>query len=298
MLTVLHDYNFDQLARLAEYRIGHHDVPCPFCSRYRKPENRRKKVARIWYAGDFASLFCVHCEAKVWGRANYSPVIAPGHLAKAKAEAANFEREHAAVQLRKARYFWGLSTPLQGTIAERYLRCARGINAPLPATLRFLAPKGSEYHPALIAPFGLAKEHESGTLSIDSAAIHGIHLTLLKPDGSGKAETEDGKSKIMIGKSLGTPIVLAPCNDGLGLLVAEGIETALSGHQATGVGAWAAGGAGRLPALADIIPSHIETVIIAAEDDSAGQRGASNLADRLIARGLDVLMPEAAHGSQ
>lgn len=41
----------------------------------------------------------------------------------------------------------------------------------------------------------------------------------------------------MIGRSKGAPIVLAPLNDLLGLIVTEGIEDALSAHQATGLGA-------------------------------------------------------------
>ncbi|RWN58465.1 hypothetical protein [Mesorhizobium sp.] len=61
-----------------------------------------------------------------------------------------------------------------------------------------------------------------------------MHLTRLRPDGSGKAEEP---AKIMIGRSKGAPIVLAPLNDLLGLIVTEGIEDALSAHQATGLGA-------------------------------------------------------------
>ena len=73
-----------------------------------------------------------------------------------------------------------------------------------------------------------------------------MHLTKIKPDGSGKADIE--LQKIMIGRSKGTPIVLAPMNDALGLVITEGIEDALSMHAATGLGAWAAGAASRLPA--------------------------------------------------
>jgi Toprim domain len=295
MLTVIHDCSFDQLARLAEYRIGRRDIPCPFCSPYRKPENRRKKVARVWYDGDFASLFCVHCEAKVWGRADNGRVIASERMARAKAEAAKFECDHAAAQLRKARYFWSHSTPIQGTIAERYLRSARGIKASLPATLRFLAPKKPEHHPAMIAPFGLAIELEPEALSIDTTAIRGIHLTLLKPDGSGKAKLEDGNSKIMIGRSLGSPIVVAPNNNALGLLIAEGIETGLSGYQESGLGTWAAGSAGRMPALADAVPSYVEVITIATEGDLAGLQGAVRLATKLAARGIEARLAEVTH---
>ena len=48
--------------------------------------------------------------------------------------------------------------------------------------------------------------------------------------------------------------MLAPMNDLLGLAITEGVEDALSIHAATGLGAWAAGAASRLPALADAVP--------------------------------------------
>jgi len=69
--------------------------------------------------------------------------------------------------------------------------------------------------------------------------VRGVHLTRLKPDGSDRERTANGK--IMIGHSAGVPIILAPPNDLLGMAISEGIEDALSAHEATGLGAWAAG---------------------------------------------------------
>jgi hypothetical protein len=92
----------------------------------------------------------------------------------------------------------------------------------------------------------------------------------------------------MLGRSLGTPIVLAPPNDGLALIIVEGIETGLSLLEATGCGVWAAGAAGRMPALTAAVPRYIDTVTIAAEPDLAGRKGAAGLADQLIRRGLHV----------
>ncbi len=80
MLNKTHDLTFDQLGSLVQNRIGHQDSTCPFCSPYRKRENRDKKVARVWYAGNFANLFCVHCEAKAWVPADDGHVIAPERL--------------------------------------------------------------------------------------------------------------------------------------------------------------------------------------------------------------------------
>ena len=48
----------------------------------------------------------------------------------------------------------------------------------------------------------------------------------LVPDGRAKAGTE--RHKIMIGRSTGRSLVLAPCNDLLGLAITEGVGDALS----------------------------------------------------------------------
>ena len=95
----------------------------------------------------------------------------------------------------------------------------------------------------MIAPFGIPREPEPGVLEIDDTAVLGVHLTKLKPDGTGKVP--DGAAKIMIGRCVGSPIVLAPINDGLGLAIVEGIEDALSINESIGLGAWAAGAASR-----------------------------------------------------
>jgi hypothetical protein len=115
--------------------------------------------------------------------------------------------------------------------------------------------------------------------------VCGVHLTMLHEDGQ-KAGTE--RDKVMIGGELGVPIVLAPANDLLGLIITEGVEDGLSLHECTGLGVWVAGAAGRMPALAETIPSYIETVSIAAHDDPAGLKGARALADGLHQRGIET----------
>jgi hypothetical protein len=49
--------------------------------------------------------------------------------------------------------------------------------------------------------------------------------------------------KRTIGAHKGVPIVVAPANELLAVSIHEGVEDALSEHQATGLGSWAAGGA-------------------------------------------------------
>ena len=119
-----------------------------------------------------------------------------------------------------------------------------------------------------------------------------VHLTLLPADGSGKANVE--KPKITVGSQSSTrrtasmPIIIAPPNDLLGLAITEGIEDALSVHQATGLGAWAAGCAGYMPKIAASIPRYIDCVTVYAHDDDAGQCGARELAEKIKQRNMEA----------
>jgi phage/plasmid primase-like uncharacterized protein len=77
-------------------------------------------------------------------------------------------------------------------------------------------------------------------------------------------------------------------NDLLGLAITEGIEDALSVHQATGLGVWAAGSAGRMPALAEAVPDWTDCVTIFADGDATGENNAVLLAEALDARNIAV----------
>jgi hypothetical protein len=121
-------------------------------------------------------------------------------------------------------------------------------------------------------------------------SVKGLHITYLKPDGSGKAPVDPPRK--MLGSVKGNPLALVPPNDGLGLLIAEGIETALSGHLATGLGCWAAGSASFMPALASAVPAWAEVVTVAAEADPAGRRGAEGLVRGIEERGIEAIMLE------
>jgi hypothetical protein len=178
----------------------------------------------------------------------------------------------------KAAWLWSQRQPIAGTIAETYLREARGIACPLPATMGYLPSRKPEHRDALIAAFAFADELEPGTI----AAPHGVgavHLTLLREDGSGKADCKP--DKIVVGSPGGLPIVIAAPNDLLGLAIAEGIEDALSVYAATGLGAWAAGSAPFMPKLADAMPDYIEAVTVFAHTDRAGRYGAFELGAKL-----------------
>jgi Toprim domain len=270
------------------------DVACPLCGPDRRtPANRTRKVLRLWSSGDgFISYYCARCCESGFARDGERRETDLNARARIRAEIEQCNQDAAREQSRKAAWLWRGRMPIRGSLAEIYLRESRCISCPLPPTLAFLPVRG-DHPPAMIAAFGMAREPEPGVLTIDGRAVRSVHLTRLKPEGSGKIE--DGSSpKIMLGRSLGLPIVLAPMNDLLGLSITEGIEDALSIHQATGLGAWAAGSANRLPALADAVPDCADCVSILVDDDEAGRVGAAGLARGLRRRGIHVELVRAA----
>jgi hypothetical protein len=196
-------------------------------------------------------------------------------------------------RLRQARKLYGSAVPARGTPAETYLRRGRGIDCQIPGHLRYL-PARRPYSAAMIAPFGMADELEPGVLTFDMRNVKGVHITKIAPDGLRKAGTT--ADKIMIGPSKGWPIMLMPATDNHALDITEGIEDALSMHVATGRGAWAAGSAGHMPALADRVPSYIESVTIAVDQDDAGQKNANKLGEALRARGIEVHLLKSFDG--
>ncbi|MGY3125003.1 hypothetical protein ACVWXQ_008940 [Bradyrhizobium sp. S3.14.4] len=223
-----------------------------------------------------------------------------GGARPARTEIADHDRR----QHQKAAWLWSRRKPITGTIAETYLREVRGIACPLPPTIGFLPPARPEHRPAMIAAFGLCDEVEPGII-LAPRELLAVHLTLLKPDGSGKAEVEKpDSSKLIIGspsveiqrggktEKIGRPIVLATPTDLLGLAITEGIEDALTVHQALGLGAWAAGSAPHLGKLGEAVPGYIDAVTIFADADAdhQGERAATRLASRLRERGIEAII--------
>jgi Toprim domain len=216
----------------------------------------------------------------------------PEKSAEVQDHTAGQVEEHRARQRAKALLLWKKSQPPTGTAVERYLR-SRGIALDeLPASIRYLPPRPPNCpRAAMIAAFAFAHEPEPGRIAVSPNVIAGVHLTLLRGDGLGKAST--GRDKIMSGSSAGTPIVIAPMSDGMGLAITEGIEDGLSVHLATGLGVWAAGSATRLPLLTEAVPDYVDLVTIVADGDDVGQHYAHLLAERLVRRAhaVDIQTP-------
>jgi Toprim domain len=271
--------------------VGHHsdiyDVPCPLCGPGRRSEtNRRRKVFRVWQVErGFLTYSCARCGAHGWARPdrNESQLRASSPIARGKERSAPAVSD--VTKRERACWLWNIRQPINGSPAETYLRHARGYRGPLAPTLGFLAAR-AQHPPAMIAAFGFVDEAEPGMIALPSAAVRGVHLTRLAPDGRAKAGTES--DKLMIGTPRGAPIIVAPPNDLGGLAITEGIEDALSVHEATGLEAWAAGAASFLPALAEAVPERIECITIVVDDDPAGHLHAGALAERLERMGRDV----------
>ena len=247
-------------------------LPCPDCGPHcRDPRNRTRKVLGIWHRSDGSwSSWCIRC-----GHRNFSLTRAE-QSAFARTDAACSE----AARAKRAAWLWSCALPAKGTPVETYLQNGRGLASYLPNTLRYLPARGRYPH-AMIAAFGPCEETEPGRI-VSPNVVDAVHLTRLSPDGSAR------ESKIMVGPIRSLPIVIAPPNDGLGLVIAEGIEDALSLHQATGLGAWAAGSAGHMAKLAASVPSYLECVTIAEDDNGAGHKAACQLEVGLISRGIEA----------
>jgi putative DNA primase/helicase len=175
-----------------------------------------------------------------------------------------------------AREIWRNSVPAAGTLVELYLR-SRAITIPPPPTLRFhaaLAHKPSRtVWPAMVA------------LVTRGKSFLAIHRTYLARDGSGKAPLgEEYDQKMSLAPISGGAIRLGPVQPTV--CIAEGIETALSVMQATGLTAWAAISAGNFKKLE--LPDDVREIIICADPDPTGQDMANKASDRWMLDGRTV----------
>lgn len=251
---------------------------CPRCSHARSSStNRAERVMSVWFNPDGSETnYCHHCQAS--GSLRQSSALRVRKREPKRQNTSNI-----------AAFLWQSSLPAKGTPVEVYLREGRGLDLKVPATIRYLAARMGYPH-AMITAFGLTQELEPGVLAAPDLA-EGVHIIRLTSDGRDKLE-----KKRMLGTVAGKPLVLAPPNDGLGLAITEGIEDALSVHQATGLGAWAAGSASQLPKLVEAVPEYTECVSIFVDPDDAGEKGAAALAEALLRRGFEVhLLRLAVH---
>lgn len=162
--------------------------------------------------------------------------------------------------------WWASATPGHPLLC-RYLE-ARGLSIDPPDSLR-LARWGEQ-------PVMLAKvEHPT-------RGLVGMHITTLAADGSARLHKRLAKGS----HPMGGAIRLYPPEADKPLALAEGIETALAVHQASGWPCWACVSAGGLAAVE--LPPEAREVVICADHDPAGLEAARKLARRLLSEGRKV----------
>jgi hypothetical protein len=185
----------------------------------------------------------------------------------------------------RAAALWRESIPIDGTLAERYLRQTRGLEIPndMSEVLRFHSqyPFGPGVrHPCLVALF-------RNIVSNKPCAIHRIALRR-------DATKIDRK---MLGPSTSAAIKLTGDADvTYGLSVGEGIESTLAGMAMGFRPAWALGSAGSIrnfPVLAGI-----DCLTIVTDHDDEGKRAADACRERWTNAGREVLIVMSAVESE
>ena len=118
----------------------------------------------------------VHCFAGCAPADIYGAIRRRNHnlleAGKTAPDPANSSSEYERRQRDKAGWLWSQRKRITGTVAERYLRQARGYPGPLPPTLAFLPARKPDQHPALIAAFALIDEPEPGRLGVPRGSCH------------------------------------------------------------------------------------------------------------------------------
>jgi len=166
---------------------------------------------------------------------------------------------------------WQAGRPIEGTLAERYVREVRQIWAPL-EDLRFHArcPRGqgklASFEPALLVAMRKA------------SAIAAIQRIFLEPS------TADYTEKRVLGQAIGAAWTNGPPGKTIG--ICEGFETAAAYTSLTGIQAWATMGAKRFHQVD--IPASVETVILLADNDAEGRRARDRAAESYQRPGLAI----------
>ncbi len=259
---------------------------CPVC----QPERRRDQNALTLSDGDDGRLLA-HCKKGGCAFRDFlaaAGIAADGPASPDPALAAERERQRRADQERRdaqAREVWEGAQPVARTIAEAYLR-SRGITAPLPPSLR--------YHPACWHATG--KRLPALIALVEGQDGFGVHRTYLRADGGGKATVEPAKA--MLGPVKGGAVRLTDAGPGAPLVVAEGIETALSlasGMLSAPATIWAALSATGMQALR--LPPEPCRLTVAIDADPTGEAAGRALATRAWHEGWSVYLLRPPRGT-
>jgi putative DNA primase/helicase len=184
-----------------------------------------------------------------------------GHEGQAEARPRRNEPPPALVPDPEAIAIWGGACCAVGSIVERYLR-ARGITIAPPLSLRCAGGRYLEHaEPAMVAA---VQAPDRRTIA--------VQVTRLEATGERKAQVP--LPRLTVGALGNGAVRLAAAADVLGL--AEGIETALSAMQLTGVPTWACLGASRMHRVA--VPDSVREFHIFIDNDAPGRDAAERTA--------------------
>jgi putative DNA primase/helicase len=258
------------LTDLSTLEPGEHRITCPSCGR-----GQRDKTfgVTVDYAGA-AVGHCFRCEYVE----TYRPNKPAAHRLGKAVSLPVVELKRQTLSDYGAELF-DQGTSLRGTVGENYLRARGCVIPPDDGDVRF--------HPALRHPSGLYAGPALVALvtHAETKVPMTLHRTWIRPDGT-KADC-DPPRMLLGGHSKKHGVIRLWPDDSvtLGLGIAEGIETALSLAHAYRP-AWACIDAGNLAALP--VLAGIETLIIAADNDDAGQQAARACATRWHGAGREV----------
>lgn len=172
---------------------------------------------------------------------------------------------------------WNAGFASENTLIETYLR-SRAISGTIPPDIRLLP--GHRHRPSgRVYPVMLAAIRRW-----PSRDVIAVHRTWILPDGSAKAPLEP--DKMMLGPVSGGAVQLsAPAQK---MVIAEGLETALSVMQETGLSVWAALSTSGMTGL--VLPDLplAQEIIIAGDNDPAGRKAAIQAAEKWTKDGREV----------
>lgn len=212
----------------------------------------------------------------------------PAERARERALREHERRTAEAADLALCRTIWDGSQRLDGSPAETYLWSRKllleGVSdiAYHPAAPRWKWPKDGEpipTHPAMVAVVRDVR-----------GAPKGLHLTFIKPDGSGKAFGD--RSRLMFGPVGGHAVQIGRPADGV-LAVGEGIETCGAYATLKGLACWPALSTAGVSSF--VVPPRVRRLVIAADNDKGGMAAAVALAER-AAKVCDVEIDPAPVG--
>jgi DNA primase len=233
-------------------------------------------------AGDLVSYVmhverCGFMDAVRWLGMAALPAVDPAQRAQAAAE----DAADRAAAIADARMMWGRCVDPVGTLAERYLREARGINMTLPPAVRFgIVPTSRDDNGRWKRPYPAA------VFSVVDGAgdIVGLQRVFLTDDGLGKRWGK--RSKLSLGRPRGSAVRLQAGTSG-DVVICEGPEDGLTlAQEMPDRTVWVALGTAMMPEIQ--YPPSLSALTIAGQNDAPGRAAVEKARTALDARGIAV----------